>query len=396
MRGQGWLRPGRPVPRSCQPWPARGTHAGADLVVTRYLFREIAGTLVGVLFVLLLIFASKHFVRYLSDAAAGLLPTSLVLQILAYFLLSSLIFILPFAFYITVLIALGRLYQDNEITAMEACGVGIPRIMRSVAGFALLFAAGVAALSLWIAPWAESQQYAIRDQARAQSQLALVAEGRFHDILGGRGVFYVEELSDDKRRMTNVFVQIENEDKVDVFSARSGFLEVYPITGHRYVVLQDGYRYERLPDGRFRIHRYEEGGVRVLEPEISRSGTPHPAKPTTALLDSDERRDQAEFQWRLSMPLSAVLLGILAVLLSRTSPRQGRFAKLFVALVIYAVYFNLMTLSESWIEKGELPAAIGMWWTHLVIVALIIWLMGRQFGWPWILSSLRPGRQRPA
>lgn len=350
------------------------------LVVQRYLYREILGTLAGVLAVLLLIFTSKHFVRYLSDAAAGLLPTSLILEILVYFILSSLVYMLPFALYISVLLALGRMYQDNEVTAMEACGIGLPEILRGVVGFAAVFSLSVAVLSLWIAPVAEQQQLRIRSQAESESEFGLIAAGRFHPILEGRGVFYAEEVSDDRRVMRNVFVQVQGGEKLDVFSAETGSMTLDRNTGDQYVILHDGYRYEWLPGGQgYRIHQYETSGVRIFRRDADTESASRGAKPTIALLQSDNSADAAELQWRISMPLSAVLLAILGGLLSRTSPRQGRFAKLLMALLAYAVYFNLMTVSQSWLKKGFIPEFVGMWWVHLAMAALVAALLTRRF-----------------
>ncbi len=353
-------------------------------LVNRYLSKEILGTLAGVLVVLLLIFTSKHFVRYLSEAAAGMLPTGLIFKILFFYIISSLIFMLPFALYISVLVALGRMYQDSEITAMEACGIGMPRITGKVASFALVFAALVAAMSMWVSPWAERQQNLIRVQARAESEVGLISAGRFHPILNGKGVFYAEQISDDQVAMKNIFIQVQGDEKLDVFSAASGSLTVDRATGDRFVVLRDGYRYEWLPgNAGYRIYKYKESGVRVFQPEAETGGDSRAAMSMGQLLHSSDPRDAAELQWRISMPISAILLALLGVALSRTNPRSGRFAKLLVALILYALYFNMMTVSQSWLEKGMISPVAGLWWVHLLLAALIAVILARQFGVKW-------------
>ena len=358
----------------------------ADLVISRYLGRELLTTMGGVLLVLMLIFASKHFVRYLSQAASGGLPADLVLRILGYFLLASLIFILPFAFFITVLITLGRMYQDSEVTALEACGVGTPRILSLVFVYALMMSAVVAALSIWIAPWAEEKQFQVRDEARARSRIGLVVPGRFHQILGGEGVIYTREM-DEHATMREVFIYRKNATGLDVFSADSGVLQT-DIQGQRYLVLSDGQRYEEQASGQaYRIHDYARTGIRLEEGEgngaVRRSRV---AWSMQRLFDGGSGRDMAEIQWRYSMPLSVLLLAVAAALLSRTGPRQGRFGKLFLALIVYAVYFNFMTLSQNWLRKEQIPTYLGIWWVHASLILFIVWLMWRQYGGAWFRS----------
>jgi lipopolysaccharide export system permease protein len=359
------------------------------VVIKRYFFKEISLTLVGVVSILLLIFMSKHFVRYMSDAAAGELPTELIVQLLLLFTLSYLPLILPFALFIAILVAMGRLYKDSEITAMEACGIGIPSIMKTTLSIGVLLATLVGTLSIWAAPWAEKRQYELRDVAEVQSEFSFLAPGRFHEIRGGDGVFYVESMSEDKRFMENVFVFLNREGGQDVFVAEKGYQNSEE-SGARYIVLEDGSRFEVMPDRQgFRLHEYERSGIRVSPQDIEAGSRPRAAWSNEQLFVSDTRADMAEWQWRLSMPISCVLLTLLAVVMSRTNPRQGRFAKLFAALLIYIVYFYLLTLANAWVKDAVVPTHIGMWWVHALMLVLTSWLLVRQLGVRWVMETLR-------
>jgi lipopolysaccharide export system permease protein len=256
----------------------------------------------------------------------------------------------------------------------------------------LVAALVVGALSIWIAPWAEQQQYKTRDQAKAESEFGILEPGRFHEIRGGHGVFYVEAMSSDNQRMINVFIYLEEDGKRDVFSAASGFQKLDLRTGSRFVVLENGYRYEELPEGQgYRLHTYKTSGVRIAKQEIVRSQWPRIARMTVDLLNSDDPEDISELQWRISMPLACLLLTMLAVLLSRTSPRQGRFAKLFVALLVLIVYYYLLIMARSWVEAEKISPQLGMWWVHVAALVLIGALLMRQFGRRWFMQQLKLG-----
>ena len=358
------------------------------MIIDRYLFKEIIISLVSVVTVLLLIFSSKHFVRYMSDAAAGELPTSMIFQLLSLFTLSYLVLIVPFAIYLAVIITLGRLYKDNEITAAEACGLGLPRIIKSIFYLSLILSLFVGVLSLWVAPWAESEQYNIRDQARAESEFGFIAPGRFHEIRGGRGVFYVEDVS-ESGTMSKVFVYLKAEGKTDVFSSLTGYMLLDKQTGSHFIVLQDGFRFEVLAeDGGYRLHEYNKSGIRIAQEAVSSGKVKIIERSTASLFGDESAAAQAELHWRIAMPISCVLLTMMAVLLSKTNPRQGRFGKLFVALLAYIAYVYVLMLTRSALKHGDIPLWLGMWWVHALAIVFIFMLVGNQFGWRWVLSQI--------
>ena len=324
----------------------------------------------------------------MSDAASGELPTYLIFQLLSLFTLSYLVLLVPFASYLAVIITLGRFYKDNEITAAEACGFGIPRIIKSAFYLSLMLAGCIAVLSMWIAPWAEAEQYNIRNKAAAESEFGFIAAGRFHEIRGGHGVFYVEQLDENSGKMKNVFIQLENDDGgLVVFSAQSGYLEFDKKLTSYFVVLENGYRIETLANKGYRTYEYEKSGVRIAQQEIATGTDNIVAQPTSELSSIGTPQSNAELQWRLSMPISSVLLVLMAVLLSRTSPRQGRFGSLFVALMVYIAYVYLLMLTKNGIAHGKIPVVIGMWWVHGLALAFVLWMMSRQFGKNWILAQ---------
>ncbi len=363
------------------------------MIIDRYLFKEITISLVSVATVLLLIFSSKHFVRYMSDAAAGDLPTSMIFQLLSLFTLSYLVLIVPFAAYLAVIITLGRLYKDNEITAAEACGLGLPRIIQSFFYLSLILAFLVGVLSIWVVPWAEVAQHNIRDQARAESEFGFIAPGRFHEIRGGRGVFYVENIAEQTGSMSKVFVYLKGKGKekgkTDVFSSLTGYMELNKETGSHFIVLEDGFRFEVLAeDEGYRLYDYKKTGIRIAQ-EVTRSGRVKIVERTTASLFGDESAAaQAELHWRIAMPISCVLLIMMAVLLSKTNPRQGRFGKLFTALLAYIAYVYTLMLTRSALKQGDIPMFLGMWWVHALALVFIFILLGNQLGWRWTLSQI--------
>ena len=343
------------------------------MIIDRYLIREILQTFLAVMLVLLLIFMGRFFAFYLADAAAGEISGGVVLDLLLLQTLGSLNMMLPFALYISILLAFGRLYKDNEMTALAASGVTISRIMVSVFMIAFGFSVVVGVVALWISPWADNQRTLIITESEKISLMEGVLPGQFNQ-LGKRkdAVFYVEELSEDRKQLNNVFAQIQTDGKMDVFSANKGYQYRDPETGDRFLVLVDGFRYQGNPgEQNFLIQEYKKNAIRIVEPKVSGKPRRNSSAPTTQLMSVFKPKEQAELQWRISMPIATLLLALLGVLISRTSPRQGRFAKLFLAILIYIIYNNVMSIARSWIEQNKIPVEVGIWWVHLFAFGLI-------------------------
>ncbi len=368
------------------------------MIIDRYLAREVLQTFLSVLIVLLLIFMGRYFALYLADASAGEISGDIVAEMLFLRTITSLSVMLPFSLFVAVLLAFGRLYKDSEMTAMAACGIGPARVLTTVTLIALVCSVLVTGLSFWGTPWAHEKALQVREQAQSGTAFEAVAAGQFNKIGSGDQVFYVESLSDDKTQLRNVFIQVRRADgQMDIFSARSGYQQVDPITGVRYLVLVDGYRYQGLPGSvNFKIHQYEKSAVRLEELEAAPLRRTHWAIPSSDLWSSARLADQAELQWRFAMPLATVLLAVLAVLLSRTSPRQGRFAKLFIAILVFVTYYNSLGVAMSWVQRGVVPPVVGLWWVHVLMLMLVIVLAVRYWGARWLWSRLLRREPSPA
>lgn len=359
------------------------------MIIERYIIKEVLQTLLAVTGVLFLIYVSNRFVRFLAEADSGALPAGMVVELLALKSLNAAVLLLPLALYLSIMLAFGRLYKDSEMTALAACGVGPGRLLKNMLGMGLAAAVVVAGVSLYAGPWAEERSYQLLDRAKARSDISAIAPGNFRESSSGDLIVYVERQGEDRQSMNNVFIQSEKKGRQNIIASPSAFQRIDPNTGDRFVVLQNGFRYEGMPgDADFKIIEYKEHAVRVEEKAIEPASRKLAAIPTAVLLASDEPGARAEFQWRIAMPVSVVLLALLAVPLSRSNPRQGRYAKLFAAILIYVIYNNLLGVGRAWLEKGTVPPEAGLWWVHGVLLIGIAVLMVRQTGVRWVLGRV--------
>lgn len=352
------------------------------MTLDRYLRKEVLANLFGVLTVLLLIFLGNRFVRFLGSALEGELPQDTIVTILLLKLISALVVIVPLALYLAVLLGFGRFYRDNEMTAMLASGVSPTRMASGLMSMLIPMALLIALLSLYLSPWAEEQVERIEDEVQARTELHGIAAGRFIDHKAGNGVLYIDSTDDDAEILHDIFAQWQADGRLVTVTAKRGHVEFDEQYEARYLLLEDGYRYEGEPgQADFRIIRFQRHSI-YLEPRPVKAGVRgEKALTTMAVWQSGSLSARAELQRRLSMPVMTLLLALLAIPLSKVNPRQGRYSRLLLAILVYAVYSNMLTVTQSWIERGTLPAGIGLWWVHLVVLGLTAWLFGRMNGW---------------
>jgi len=360
------------------------------LVIERYFGKEILSNFIAVLTVVLLIFVITYFTRYLSWAAEGIVSASIVVDLLLFRSISVLYLIFPFALYISVLLAFGRLYKDSEMTALAASGVGVVRLLRAVSWVALVIAAVVAAFSLYISPWAYEKTVQIRQKAEATSQIEGIFTGRFNKFDSeNSGVIYVESAAQDKKEFHNIFMQKTQQKGVDVVSARRAYQSLDK-TGTRYMVLMDGFRYSGVPgSANFQIDQYKQCSVKIQERDVVATNNDRQAKTTLELAASSNIKDRAEFHWRLSLPVLSLLFAYLAALMSRTSPRQGRFVKLFTAIILLVFFNNALSVARSWVERGDINVQLGMWMVPMVMFFVVASMVLAQSNVHWLMDKWR-------
>jgi lipopolysaccharide export system permease protein len=354
------------------------------LIIERYLMREIAFTFVAVSLLLMLMFFSSTFIRLLTQTLEGDYPANILLTLFALKGVGNIVFILPFALFIAVLLSFGRLYKDNEIVVLLACGAGPRRLFASVGMLALVVALVIGYLALFFAPWAEEKSSQLLDEVGAKQDIQGIIPGRFNSFGPGSPTIYVERQDAKSGVLSGIFVQGEQvtgeqEREQYLLKAATAYEQTDPQSGARYLVLQNGYRYEGRSGRRdYRIIQFAEHGIRIQDREVTASPRPRYAVASAQLWHSGGGVEMAELHWRLAMPISTLLLALLAVPLSRSSPRSGRYAGLIFGIIVFVLYNNLLTVGRTALSKGEVPGFIGLWWVHGLLLGLLLLLVWRQ------------------
>ncbi|MBD1550981.1 LPS export ABC transporter permease LptF [Pseudomonas typographi] len=345
------------------------------MIVFRYLSREVLVTLSAVSAVLLVIIMSGRFIKYLAQAASGALDPGVLFQIMAFRLPGFLQLILPLGLFLGILLAYGRLYLESEMTVLSATGMSPRRLLGITMVPAALVALLVAWLSLSLAPAGVTRVQQILNQQDALTEFDTLEPGRFQSLRDGTRVTYTERLSEDRVRLGGVFISerkdptaSKQEPQISLLVAEKGRQEMRP-DGSRYLILDNGYRYDGLPGhANYRAIKYDTYGVMLPKPDASEDITAREATPTAQLWGSADIADRAELQWRLSLPLLVFVVALLAVPLAKVNPRQGRFLKLLPAILLYMAYLTALIAVRGALEKGR--THMGLWWVHLLFLVI--------------------------
>ncbi|TXH05061.1 MAG: LPS export ABC transporter permease LptF [Nevskiaceae bacterium] len=350
-------------------------------ILDRYLLREAGGAWLAVTLVLLSIMLATRFARFLGEAATGILPRELLFEVVALSSLQYLVILIPVSLLLAIMLAMGRLYRDNEIAAMSGCGVGMAKLYRPFLGLGAALTLLAFALSFYIGPWAgRTAEYISKDAARFVQYNPFEA-GRFKEVAGGRAVVYTGEMDAQGRELTTVFARVHEKDGDAIVIAQRGHQDANPLTGEREVTLSDGYRYRGEAGlAQFDVMRFDEFKTFIQPPEFVFVSDKRRLYRTADLWRSNDLEDRAELQWRLAAPFSVLILALMAVPLSHIRPRQGRYSKVVLGILAYLVYSQLIAVGQAWIAKGVIPPAVGLWWAHALMLGLALWLVAKRAG----------------
>ncbi len=344
------------------------------MIIRRYVTREISRPFLIIAGLFVAIFASYISAVALNEVAAGLLPPVVVAKLIGIKLLIALEVLLPVSLYFAVVLGLGRLHSDSEIVALAACGIGEERLMAAVLRFSLAIALLVACLSLVVRPWAQQHRYLILAEAAATAKLdvEVLAAKQFFVGPGSNYAVFTDRVDLRNRAAEGVIVQIRRPDTLQVIAAERLFQPPRELTDPLLFLFEEASIYQlNATDGTDIVSYVKDLRMTLSPPELVVPGYKSKEQDTLTLYGSSQPKDLAEFQWRLAMPIASLLLALLAIPLSRSRPRRGRFGNTLGAVMAFAALYLVMSFARNLVHEGYVGAIPGLWWP-LVLVALLL------------------------
>ncbi len=342
------------------------------------MLRELATSAVGTFLVLLGIALTTQLVRLLGEAASGAITSTGVLALIGLMLVSYLPVLLSLTLFIAVLMTLTRSYRDSEMVVWFSCGMSLTSWIRPVLMFAAPLVFTITLLSFVLSPWAVQKAEEFRRMMESRDDVSAVSPGIFRESHQSERVYFVEEVMGAENLVANVFVSSVQNQKMGVMVARRGFQETMP-NGDRFLVLRNGRRYEGEPGtAEYRIFEFERYAMRIEAHEAAGRTPGTKTMTTIGLLRQPTPPNLAELSWRIGLPVSALILSLLAIPLSFVNPRAGRSMNLVLALLIYMIYSNLLSVVQVSIAQSKVSLAVGLWVVHLGMLVLLLLMYYRR------------------
>jgi lipopolysaccharide export system permease protein len=364
------------------------------VIIFRYLLKEVAKTQMAVFFVLMTIFISQKFVRVLGDASEGSIPGQMVMIFIALKVPDLAGMMLPLSLFLGVLLAYGRIYADNEMTVLHACGVSEWYVVRVTLVLAVITSIFTGVFTLYLAPLASEYQYQVQDELAADSGLSSLVAGRFQKTGNENAVVFIHDKNRNDNSFDKVFVaQLPDESHPEdsiinsslVYAKKGQVFE--DDTGSQRLVLSEGMRYHKdSVNGEFQSVTFDKYYIQIQDQEVEQKHRKLSALPTQQLFNATDDKSSAEYsatiQWRIAFPLACIILTFIAVPLSVVNPRQGKFAKMLPALMLFLGYFLLLTAMKSGVERQALPSIVGLWPIHIsaLILGVVLLMKERSSG----------------
>lgn len=351
------------------------------MIFLRTLLREFANLAVAVFLSLFLIALTTRLIRLLGQAAGGKIPSDAVVAFLGFSALNLLPVLLSLTLFVTVLLALTRSYRDSEMVIWFNSGLALSAWARPVLIFAAPLVFVIALLTFFISPWSAQMAEQYRTTIESRDDISRVEPGAFGESRSKERVFFVESIAGDQSSVQNVFVNSTQHKRTGVMMSERGFTEVAP-NGDRFLVLLSGRRYEGTPgEADFRQMEFGRYATRIQSKEGDEPAATQKSLSTIGLLENPSRANLGELLWRIGVPLSALILALLAIPLSFVNPRAGRSVNLLLALLAYMIYSNLISVSQARVAQGKLSFATGWWAVHAVMAVVLVLLFAHRIGW---------------
>jgi len=358
-----------------------------NTIISRYLLSSLIAFLSAITFIIGLIVFGNQFVLTVQESISFGIPIKELMPLIGFNMLRDIPIILTLSLFLSIIITISQLYKNSEAVVMNSIGLGDRNFMNLIKPVVFIIFIIIFYLTIFAVPWAKQQKSYAENETLNASEFSFITEGKFESFKNGDIVFYaseskVNDIAGDQN-MEEIFIYASDIESPVIVLASEAKKYTDVSNGSIYLRLKNGTRYEGLPsDGNINILNFEEYDLEIVPGDVQKSISSFSEieeKNTIDLLREGGSKANAEVQWRISQPISVLILSIFGVFLGKSSPRTGKGINLIVGMVVFMLYNHALIVAKSAIESGQLSPLIGMWGIHLLLlIVLIIFYQFRQ------------------
>ncbi|MEJ6659999.1 MAG: LPS export ABC transporter permease LptF [Candidatus Thioglobus sp.] len=348
-------------------------------ILAKYLIRNVLIITAAVFIVLGLVIFGNQLVSVIKESLEKGIPIADLLPLVGFKMIRDVPLILSLSLFLAIILAISKSYKDSEAVVMNSLGIGDKHLMVFIQPVVIVIFIFILFLTTIAVPWSKQQRSMIMDRSENSSKFSFIKEGEFQEFKDGDIVFYASKVKnidgESTQDMEEIFIYTlaDNQPIITLAAQAQKYTDIN--TKSVYLRLKDGTRYHGFPsEMNKKILNFDQYDLQIINGEKRQSTnieTKTESKPTLDIIFSSDTREIAEWQWRLSQPISVLILSIFAILLGKTSPRGGKNLGVLAGVIVFIIYNNALLIAKSSLERGDTLPIIGLWWVHLLVLLII-------------------------
>ena len=350
--------------------------------IARYVMRNLVTLFFAIIFIIGLVLFGNQFILTVQESVEKGIPIQELMPLVSFNMIRDMSTLLSLSLFLTIILTISNLYKNSEAIVMNSLGLNDKHFMIFIQPIVLLSFVIIFFLTIIAVPWANQQKNIMEEETKNASEFSFITEGEFEIFKQGDIVFYASESKSldttGKQNMEEIFIYGINDGNPVIVLASEANKYIDSKSNSTYLKLKDGIRYMGIPGNEnVNILNFDTYDLEIVSGEIRKSlavYTQIESKNTLDLIKDGSLYDKAELQWRLSQPISVLILTVIGVFLGKTSPRGGNGVNLLIGIIIFLLYYNGLLVAKSAIELGQVDPIIGLWGVHLFMVIFILLL----------------------
>jgi len=350
--------------------------------IAGYIRRNLVTLFFAIFFVIALVVFGNRIVLTAQESFQRGIPFLELMHLISFNMIRDLVLILTLSFFLAIILSISQLYKNSEAIVMNSVGLSDKHFNVFIQPLVLLSFVMVFFLTIYAVPWAKQQKNIVQEETRNASEFSFITEGEFEEFKQGDIVFYASESKTldtvGEQNFEEIFIYSSNEEIPVIVLASEANKYIDPRTNSTYLRLKDGIRYKGVPsDENINILNFDLYDLEIISGELQKSlaiYTKIEGKSTLDLIKEGGSYANAELQWRLSQPITVLILSFFGIFLGKTSPRGGKGLNLLIGVIVFLLYYNGLLIAKSAIELGQINLLTGFLGVHLLVLMLLILL----------------------
>jgi len=350
--------------------------------IARYIRRNLVTIFFAIFFIIGLFVFGNRIVLTVQESFEQGIPFQELIPLISFNMIRDVTLIITLSFFLAIILSISQLYKNSEAIVMNSMGLGDKHFVVFIQPTVLLTFIIITFLTIYAVPWAKQQKNIVEEETKNASEFSFITKGEFEEFKQGDIVFYASESKTldtlGEQNLEEIFIYSTNEEKPMIVLASEARKYIDPRTNSTYLRLKDGIRYQGIPsDENISILNFELYDLEIISGELQKSlaiYTKIEGKSTVDLIKEGGSYANAELQWRLSQPITVLILSFFGIFLGKTSPRGGKGVNLLIGIIVFMLYNNGLLVAKRAIELGQINLLTGFLGVHLLVLMLLILL----------------------